>query len=54
MKPLLAILLCVLMPAGAEELQLSVISRSTTHADLWKAAEMAFQRAGVTAAQKLR
>ena len=49
MKPLLAILLCVLMPAGAEELQLSVISRSTTHADLWKAAEMAFQRAGVTA-----
>lgn len=49
MKPLLAILLCVLMPVRAEELQLSVISRSTTHADLWKAAEMAFQRAGVAA-----
>jgi polar amino acid transport system substrate-binding protein len=49
MKPLLAILFCLLMPARAEELQLSVISRSTTHADLWKAAEIAFQRAGVTA-----
>jgi len=49
MKPLLAILLCVLMPARAEELQLSVISRSTTHADLWKAAETAFQRAGIAA-----
>ncbi|HEY0585631.1 MAG TPA: transporter substrate-binding domain-containing protein [Pseudoduganella sp.] len=49
MKPLLAILLCVLMPVQAEELQLSVISRSTTHADLWKAAEIAFQRAGVNA-----
>jgi len=49
MKPLLAILLCVLMPACAEELQLSVISRSATHSDLWKAAEIAFQRAGVNA-----
>lgn len=49
MKPLLAILLCVSMSASAEELQLSVISRSSTHADLWKAAEMAFQRAGVNA-----
>lgn len=47
-----ALLLCPIIlsvPLHAEELQLSVISRSTTHADLWKAAEVAFQRAGVTA-----
>lgn len=37
------------VPLHAEELQLSVISRSTTHADLWKAAEVAFQRAGINA-----
>lgn len=47
-----ALLLCPIIlsvPLHAEELQLSVISRSTTHADLWKAVEIAFQRAGVTA-----
>lgn len=47
-----ALLLCPIIlsvPLHAEELQLSVISRSTTHADLWKAAEIAFQRAGVSA-----
>jgi polar amino acid transport system substrate-binding protein len=49
MKTLLVILLCLALPAGAEELQLSVIARSATHVDLWKAAEVAFQRAGVKA-----
>jgi len=49
MKPALAMLLFLSLPLRAEELQLSVISRSTTHADLWKAAEVAFQRAGVSA-----
>ena len=49
MKPLLVILLSLALPAGAEELQLSVIARSATHVDLWKAAETAFQRAGVKA-----
>jgi polar amino acid transport system substrate-binding protein len=49
MKRLLAILLCLALPAQAEELQLSVIARSTTHVDVWKAAEVAFQRAGVHA-----
>jgi polar amino acid transport system substrate-binding protein len=47
-----ALLLCPIIlsaPLRAEELQLSVISRSTTHADLWKAAEVAFQRAGINA-----
>lgn len=47
-----ALLICPLflaLPLQAEELQLSVISRSTTHADVWKIAEVAFQRAGVTA-----
>ena len=49
-----ALLLCpailsLSLPLHAEELQLSVISRSTTHADLWKAVEFAFQRVGVTA-----
>jgi polar amino acid transport system substrate-binding protein len=49
MKTLLVILLCLALPADAEELQLSVIARSATHVDLWKAAEVAFQRAGVKA-----
>lgn len=49
MKALIALCFFLVLPARAEELQLSVISRSTTHADLWKAAEVAFQRAGVTA-----
>lgn len=49
MKALLVILLCLALPARAEELQLSVIARSATHVDLWKAAEVAFQRAGVKA-----
>jgi len=51
MRPLVALLICLvwLVPLHAEELQLSAISRSSTHADLWKAAEVAFQRAGVTA-----
>jgi len=49
MKALIALCLLLVLPARAEELQLSVISRSTTHTDLWKAAEVAFQRAGVTA-----
>lgn len=52
MKALIALCpLCLflLLPARAEELQLSVMSRSATHTDLWKAAEVAFQRAGVTA-----
>lgn len=47
-----ALLFCPIIlaaPLHAEELQLSVISRSTTHADLWKAAEVAFQRAGINA-----
>jgi polar amino acid transport system substrate-binding protein len=47
-----ALLLCPIIlaaPLHAEELQLSVISRSTTHSDLWKAAEVAFQRAGIGA-----
>lgn len=49
MKALIALCVCLALPARAEELQLSVIARSTTHTDLWKAAEAAFQRAGVTA-----
>ena len=52
MRRLVALLFCPIFlaaPLRAEELQLSVISRSTTHADLWKAAEAAFQRIGVTA-----
>jgi len=49
MKALIALCLFLVLPARAEELQLSVISRSTTHNDLWKVAEAAFQRAGVTA-----
>ncbi len=47
-----ALLFCSIIlaaPLHAEELQLTVISRSTTHADLWKAAEVAFQRAGINA-----
>lgn len=52
MRLLVALLFCpffLTVPLHAQELQLSVISRSTTHADLWKAAEVAFQRVGVTA-----
>jgi polar amino acid transport system substrate-binding protein len=49
MKRLLVILSCLALPAWAEELQLSVIARSTAHVDAWKAAEVAFQRAGVQA-----
>lgn len=49
MRALLALCVILALPARAEELQLSVISRSTTHNDLWKAAEVAFQRVGVTA-----
>lgn len=49
MKALIALCIFLVLPARAEELQLSVISRSTTHNDLWKVAEVAFQRAGVTA-----
>jgi len=49
MKVQIALCLFLALPARAEELQLSVITRSTTHSDLWKAAEVAFQRAGVSA-----
>lgn len=49
MRLLFVLCICLALPVRAEELQLSVIARSSTHADLWKAAEVAFQRAGVTA-----
>jgi polar amino acid transport system substrate-binding protein len=49
MRALIALCCFLVLPARAEELQLSVISRSTTHTDLWKAAEVAFQRIGVAA-----
>ena len=46
---MLLLLPCLAVPVRAAELQLSVIARSTTHGDVWKAAEVAFQRAGVRA-----
>ncbi|WP_028103792.1 substrate-binding periplasmic protein [Pseudoduganella violaceinigra] len=49
MKVFIALCICLALPARAEELQLSVMSRSNTHADLWRAAEVAFQRVGVKA-----
>lgn len=45
----LFLLLMLALPSWANELQLSVISRSATHVDVWKIAEAAVQRIGMTA-----
>lgn len=49
MKVLLALCLCLALPVRAEELQLSVMARSTTHEDIWKVVETAAQRIGMKA-----
>jgi polar amino acid transport system substrate-binding protein len=43
------LLLCISLPPGAAELQLSVISNNATHRQAWLVAQAALKRAGVAA-----